>query len=54
LVDVKELLEYNAEVRHRYLTAMAKLPWDEFVMNREASWHSLRNIFIHTLSAVDH
>jgi uncharacterized damage-inducible protein DinB len=54
LVDVKELLEYNAEVRHRYLTAMAKLPWDEFVKNREASWHSLRNIFIHTLSAVDH
>jgi len=54
LVDVRSLIEYNAEVRGRYLAALAKLPWHEFVKNREASWYSMRNIFIHTLGAIDH
>jgi len=54
LVDVRELLDYNKQVRHRYLAILAKLPWDELVKNREASWHSLRNIFIHTMGATDH
>ncbi len=54
MVDIKKLVEYNEEVRHRYLDALGKLPWDEFVRNREASWRSLRNIFIHTLGAIDH
>jgi uncharacterized damage-inducible protein DinB len=54
VVDVKNLLEYNEEVRHRYFDALTKLPWDELVKNREASFHSLRNIFIHTLGAIDY
>jgi len=54
LVDVRSLIEYNAEVRSRYLATLAKLPWHEFVKNREASWHSMRDIFIHTLGAIDH
>jgi uncharacterized damage-inducible protein DinB len=54
MVDVWKLLEYNVDVRHRYLAALANLPWEEFVKNREASWHSLRNIFIHTMGAIDH
>jgi uncharacterized damage-inducible protein DinB len=54
MVDVSELLEYNAEVRRRYFAALAKFPWEEFVKDREASWHSLRNVFIHTLGAVDY
>lgn len=54
MVDVKQLLEYNEEVRHKYFEALAKLPWKEFTANREASFHSLRNIFIHTLGAVDY
>jgi len=41
-------------VRHRYFEALAKLSWDEFVKNREASFHSFRNIFIHTLGAIDY
>jgi uncharacterized damage-inducible protein DinB len=53
MVDVKSLIEYNSEVRHRYFTTLAKLPWVEFVKNREASWYSIRNIFIHTLTATD-
>jgi uncharacterized damage-inducible protein DinB len=54
VVDVKNLLEYNEEVRHRYFDALTKLPWDELIKNREASFHSLRNIFIHTLGAIDY
>ena len=54
MVEVKQLLEYNEKVRHRYFEALAKLPWEELVKNREASFHSLRNIFIHTLGATDY
>jgi uncharacterized damage-inducible protein DinB len=54
MVDVRELLKYNQEVRHRYLEAFTKLPWGEFTKNREASFHSIRNIFIHTSNAVDY
>jgi len=54
MVEVRKLLEYNQKVRHRYFEAFAKLPWKEFVENREASFHSLRNIFIHTLGATDY
>jgi uncharacterized damage-inducible protein DinB len=54
MVDVRQLLKYNEQVRHRYFEALAKLPWDEFVKNREASFHSMRNIFIHTLGAIDY
>lgn len=53
MVDVKELLEYNETVRHRYFETLAKLPWKDFIKNREASFNSMRNIFIHTLSAID-
>jgi len=54
MVDVKALIEYNEEVRNRYFDSLRKLPWTEFAKNREASWHSMRNIFIHTLGAIDH
>jgi len=54
MVEIRKLLEYNENVRHRYFEALAKLPWDEFVKNREASFHSLRNIFVHTLGATDY
>lgn len=54
MVDVKKLFEYNENVRHCYFEALAKLPWKEFTKNREASFHSIRNIFIHTLGATDY
>jgi uncharacterized damage-inducible protein DinB len=54
MVDVRKLLDYNGEVRHRYLDVLAKLSWDELVENREVSFYSIRNIFIHTLNALDY
>jgi uncharacterized damage-inducible protein DinB len=54
MVDVRKLLEYNESVRHRYFEKLAELSWEEFTKNREASFHSIRNIFVHTLGAIDY
>jgi uncharacterized damage-inducible protein DinB len=54
MVNVKELLEYNHVVRHRYFKSLSSLSWEEFTRNREASFNSLRNIFVHTLRAIDY
>lgn len=54
MVEVKQLLEYNDRVRRRYFEALTRVPWEEFVMDRGASWGSMRNIFIHTLGATDY
>jgi uncharacterized damage-inducible protein DinB len=54
MVDIKKLFEYNEEVRHRYLETLARMPWEELVTNREASFQSLRNIFLHTLNVIDY
>jgi uncharacterized damage-inducible protein DinB len=54
MVDVKSLLEYNESVRHRYFEKLAKLSWKEYIKNREASFNSFRNIFIHTLETIDY
>jgi len=54
MVDVRKLLEYNESVRHRYFRKLARLSWEEFTKNREASFHSIRNIFVHTLGAIDY
>jgi uncharacterized damage-inducible protein DinB len=54
MVDIRDLLAYNDAERRAFFKAFAKLSWDEFTKNREASFHSIRNIFIHTLNATDY
>jgi uncharacterized damage-inducible protein DinB len=54
MVDVRQLLEYNEEVRNRYFVCLTGLSWKDFTENREASFNSMRNIFVHTLGALDH
>jgi uncharacterized damage-inducible protein DinB len=54
MVDVVKLLEYNETVRHRYFETLTKLSWKELAKNREASFYSLKNIFIHVLGAIDY
>jgi uncharacterized damage-inducible protein DinB len=54
MADIKALLEYNGQVRRRYFDVLCKLPWEEVTKNREASFGSMRNIFVHTLSCVDY
>ena len=54
MVDIRRLFEYNETVRHRYFEKLSKLSWEELDKNREASFHSLKNIFVHTLGAIDY
>jgi uncharacterized damage-inducible protein DinB len=54
MVDVRKLLKYNETVRHRYFRKLNELSWEEFAKNREASFHSIKNIFVHALSAIDY
>ncbi|MGD0646251.1 MAG: DinB family protein [Candidatus Bathyarchaeia archaeon] len=54
MVDIKDLSAYNDAERRAFFKAFAKLPWGEFIKNREASFHSIKNIFIHTLNATDY
>ncbi len=53
MVSVLKLLEYSQELRHRYLDTLEKLPWTEVVMDRGASFGSIRNIYIHIIGCVD-
>jgi len=54
MLDVRELLKYNEDVRHKYFDSFMKLSWSEFTKNREASFHSIRNIFVHILGTIDY
>jgi uncharacterized damage-inducible protein DinB len=54
MVDIRDLLAYNDAERRAFFEAFTGLSWREFIKNREASFHSIRNIFIHTLNAIDY
>jgi uncharacterized damage-inducible protein DinB len=54
MVDIKDLLAYNDTERRAFFEAFTKLSWDDFTKDREASFHSIRNIFIHTLNATEY
>jgi uncharacterized damage-inducible protein DinB len=54
MVDIKDLLAYNDAERRAFFKSFSKLSRDEFTKNREASFNSIRNIFIHTLNATDY
>ena len=54
MVDIKDLLAYNHAERRAFFKPFAKLPWEEFIKNREASFNSIRNIFIHSINAANH
>jgi len=46
-MDAGELVRYNHAARRTYLQALGKLPWEEVVKPRGASYDSMRDIFIH-------
>jgi len=52
-MKVLKLLEYSRYLRHSYLEAFSRLPWDEFVKVRDASFDSLRDIFLHCIFVMD-
>jgi uncharacterized damage-inducible protein DinB len=53
VADFREMYQYNWRVLRDYGEALAKLPRDELVKNREATHGSMKNIFHHILSVHD-
>jgi len=53
IADFRSIYEYNWRVLSDYCDALAKLPEDELLKNREATHESLKNIFHHVLSVHD-
>jgi len=51
--DLQSLCEYLAQSRSKFLASFRKLGWEEFTRNREASWQSMRGVFIHILEVED-
>ena len=52
-MNVIKLLAYSQFLRHSYFDTFRKLPWDEFVKVRNASFDSLRDIFLHCVEVLD-
>jgi uncharacterized damage-inducible protein DinB len=50
-MDIRDLLEYNWYCSRKFLESFEKLPWNEVVEDRGASFGSMRNIFLHSLEA---
>jgi uncharacterized damage-inducible protein DinB len=48
-----KLLEYSQFLRHKYLETLSKLPWEEVIKDRGASFPSLKDIFVHMVFVVD-
>src|SRR2546428_572211 len=53
IADFRDIYDYNWRVPSDYCEALAKLPEDELLKNREATHESLKNIFHHILSVHD-
>ena len=53
MTNAVKLLEYNQELRYRYLDKLSELPWEEVVKDRGASFPSLRDIYLHCIICVD-
>jgi uncharacterized damage-inducible protein DinB len=52
-MKILQLLEYSQFLRHKYLETLRKLPWEDVVKDRGASFPSLRDIYLHMVFVVD-
>jgi uncharacterized damage-inducible protein DinB len=53
MFSANELYTYSSSVRTKFLETLEQLPWAEVTRNREASFNSMRNIFVHMLEVED-
>ena len=53
MIDITRLMEYNQYLRHAYFDELKMLPWDELVKDMDASFGSLRNVFLHCIAVFD-
>ena len=52
-MNTLKLLEYSQFLRHQYLETLSKLPWEEVVEDRCASFPSLKDIYVHIIFVMD-
>jgi len=48
--QILDFYRYNSDIRKKYLEAIEKLPWEEVVKDRGASFSSIRDVFLHVLN----
>lgn len=53
VTDLEKLFAYVAHLRQRFIAKFRELGWEAFVENREATYHSMHDIFIHLLEVED-
>ena len=53
MFSVNELYEYSSKVRRRFLESLTAMPWEEVTRNREASFQSMKNVFLHMIEVED-
>jgi uncharacterized damage-inducible protein DinB len=53
IMKIIKMLDYSQYLRHAYFDTFTKLPWEEFVNDRGASFDSIRNIFLHCVEVLD-
>jgi uncharacterized damage-inducible protein DinB len=52
-MNTLKLLEYSQFLRHKYLETISGLSWAEVIKDRNASFPSLRDIYLHIVFVVD-
>ena len=53
MFSIEELHQYSSRVRSSFANKLAELPWNEVDKNREASFHSMKNILLHMIGNED-
>ena len=53
MFSIEELHQYSINVRSKFATKLAELPWSEVEKNREASFYSMKNILLHIIDNED-
>ena len=53
VTDLEQLFKYVADLRRRFLAKFRDLGWEEVNKNREATYNSMHDIFIHLLEVED-
>jgi uncharacterized damage-inducible protein DinB len=53
MMNPLKLIEYSQFLRHKYLETISKLPWEDIIEDRGASFPSLRDVYLHMVFVVD-
>ncbi len=53
MFSVEQLHQYSSRVRRSFAGKLAEMPWNEVEKNREASFYSMKNIFLHIIDNED-